>query len=162
LVKTKVRAFHDIQKVRVGIKIRSNPANTVSMTRLAVIMAVPPDVNGETVLMSKEGGVWDSMKRLIAWSLEPLEPGHVIEVQCQLDFMVPSQDKNRPTPRFPVLIRCDAIDEQFSNVDISGIHDPTIQDTDGHHEHQQSSPASASSPVKINVSRSTRILHRKV
>mmetsp|Transcript_17285 Transcript_17285/g.24304 ORF Transcript_17285/g.24304 Transcript_17285/m.24304 type:complete len:128 (+) Transcript_17285:121-504(+) len=127
------------------------------MTRLAVIMAVPPDVNGETVLMSKEGGVWDSMKRVIAWSLEPLEPGHVIEVQCQLDFMVPSQDKSRPTPRFPVLIRCDAVDEQFSSIELSGIHDPTRTTTAATEKSDEPKP-----PVKINVSKTTRILHRKV
>lgn len=143
LVKTKVRVFNDIQKCRVGIKIRSNPANGVPMTRLTVLMAVPPDIHGETVMMSKDGGAWDGMKRIVAWSLEPLQPGHVIEVQCQFDTAAANAKK--ATPRFPVLVRCDAIDEQFSDVDVCA-----------HYADQKSSP------VKINVSRSTRIMHRKV
>ena len=42
-------------------------------------MAVPPDINGETMKMSLRGGVWDPMRRIIIWSAPMMKSGETIE-----------------------------------------------------------------------------------
>ena len=141
LVKTKVQVAK--KYCRLGIKIRSNPENLHSLTQLAVIVAVPPDVHGESVRLSRKGGVWDAMKRIVAWSIETLGPGELIEIQAQFDFV--GGEASSRNPKFPVLVRCDAQKEQFSNIEVTS----DVLDQ-------------FSTPAKVLLARSVRILHRKV
>jgi hypothetical protein len=126
----------------VGIKIRSNPENQHSLTQLAIIIAIPPDVNGGSVRLSRKGGVWDSMKRILAWSVDQLDPGELIEIQAQFGFE--GGESADRSPKFPVLVRCDAQKEQFSNIELSSNFADQL-----------------SSPAKISVVSSVRIMHRK-
>jgi len=127
--------------------MRANPTNNVPLTNGTILIAVPPNVRGESVKTSLVGSVWDSMKRVVAWPLNNIEPGQLLEVQAQFEFESPSKPDAPPpaTPKFPVLVRCDAKDEQFSDLQLS---------TDANDNQFR--------PIKLKVSRSVRILHRKV
>ena len=135
----------DQDRCRVGVKIRSNPANASALENVAILLAVPPDIRGETVKLTRQGGVWDGMKRVVAWSVDRLLPGELIEIQAQFQFVVKKVDP-RTVPKFPVLVRCDAMNEQFSKIDLV----------------LGSSHESLFIPPKMNLSRSVRIVHRKV
>lgn len=108
-------------------------------------MAVPPFVQGETVKMSRKGGVWDAMKRIICWKVDKLEPGEALEIQAQFQSASSMPSPPPSDLQFPVLIRCD-IPYLFSGITLSA---DCIDDAE-------------SAPVTIEVSHSTRILHRKV
>jgi hypothetical protein len=127
--------------------MRANPANAIPLTNGTILLAVPPDIKGESVKTSREGSVWDSMKRVVAWPLGALEPGALLEVQAQFEFVAASEPDAplRASPKFPVLVRCDAQDEQFSDLQLNNdVNDNQFR------------------PIKLKVSRSVRILHRKV
>ena len=133
---------------RVGVRMRTNPTNRLPLTNGTMLLAVPPDIKGESVKTSREGSVWDSMKRVVAWPLDDIEPGGLLEVQAQFEFVSASEPKaplRRATPKFPVLVRCDANDELFSDLQLNReVNENQFR------------------PIKLKVSRSVRILHRKV
>lgn len=126
--------------------MRANPTNDSSLTNGTILLAVPPDVRGESVKTSLAGSVWDSMKRVVSWPLHTIEPGELLEVQAQFEFESPPQPNVlRATPKFPVLVRCDAKEEQFSDLQLNtNVNDNQFR------------------PIKLKVSKSVRILHRKV
>ena len=125
-------------------------------------MAVPPDVIGETMKMSLRGGVWDPMRRIIIWSSPFLKSGETIEFQLQFEYTATTAtdiDGNVPDqflPRFPVLVRCDSMDDQLSDVEIQ-VGGETYYDANGVGHRQ-----SGMSPFKMNLSTSYRLFHRKV
>jgi hypothetical protein len=143
LVKNKVVVEGD--RCRVGVKVRSNPANQRHLTQVAILMAVPPDIRGESVKLTRQGGVWDGMKRIVAWPIEKgLAPGELIEIQAQFNFVSPSGGHLRAAPKFPILVRCGGSNDQFSDVQLcSDLHE-------------------SQGPVNMSLSRTVRILHRKV
>lgn len=143
LVKSKVMV--EGSRCRVGVKIRSNPANRKSLTQIAILMAVPPDIRGETVKLTREGGVWDGMKRVVTWPAESLSPGELIEIQAQFTFADMSKGHGKGEPIFPILVRCEGTNDQFSDVRL------TTDESDEMH-----------APVKMSLTRSVLILHRKV
>lgn len=121
--------------------------NDCPLSNGTILLAIPPDVRGESVRTSREKSVWDSMKRVVSWPLAPMEPGQLLEVQAQFEFERPRTPDGAAvaTPKFPVLVRCDAKDEQFSNLQVNAnVNDNQFR------------------PIKLKVSRSVRILHRKV
>lgn len=129
------------ESCRVGIRMRANPTNKSPLINGAILLAVPPYIKGESIKTSREGSVWDGMKRVVAWSMEVLEPGQSMEIQAQFEF-ASSGDYE---PQFPILVRCDATNAQFSDVQLySELSD------------------NQSFPVKLKLSRSVRVLHRKV
>lgn len=143
LVKNKVLVEGD--RCRVGIKVRSNPANQRHLTQVAILMAVPPDIRGESVKLTRQGGVWDGMKRIVAWPIDRgLAPGELIEIQAQFSFVSPTAGFPRPLPTFPILVRCDGSNDQFSDVQLC---------TDMH----ESRPS-----INMSLTRTVRIIHRKV
>lgn len=66
-----------------GFKVRTNPHNTSSLQSLYIVMAVPPQVEGEKCKMSIKGGSWNEMKRTLTWLVKELAPGKALEVQAQ-------------------------------------------------------------------------------
>lgn len=111
-------------------------------------MAVPPTVNGHTVRMSHEGGVWDSFKRLIVWSIEELNAGSTLTLQLLFEFNRPVDEimvEGKPSINFPVLVRCGTKKGQLSNILVEA------KDLD-----------SSSSNVEMTLSRTFRVLYRKV
>lgn len=137
---------------RVGVKVRSNPSNDSPLRDLAILLAVPPGIQGETVRMSRQGGIWDGMKRTVTWTMEKLHPGEVLEVQAQFETIAASKDGKEiegqqallRTPKFPVLVRCHT-DDLFSEIEIAADY---TDDT--------------SIRVNLDLNKSVRILHRKV
>jgi hypothetical protein len=132
---------------RVGFKVRANPSNTEPLNNMVILIAVPPFVQGETVKMSRKGGVWDEMKRTICWIIDELEPGEVLEIQAQFQSGN-LRNLAQVDLQFPVLVRAD-VPRLFSGISIS---------TDYKGEHSDDSIVS----VNNKVSQCTRILHRKV
>lgn len=142
LVKEKVLMEGD--RCRVGVKIRSNPNHVRPLSQIAIIMAVPPDIQGETVKLSRKGGVWDGMKRIVAWPVDLLEPGELIEIQAQFSFVNPDRPSTA-VPKFPILVRCEGTNDQFSNVELTT---DTLDET--------------CIPVKLSLTRTVRVIFRKV
>ena len=114
MLKVRVRATDQV--CRVTMRIRANPGNPIVLTKASLAIVVPPDVMGENAMMSREGGVWNSMTRLLSWQLGELEPGHTIEIEAQFDRMVSTHTAS--APKFPILIRCDG-GAIFSGIDLS-------------------------------------------
>ena len=141
LLKTKVQK--NGRRCRVGIRVRANPKNQYALTRMAVLMVVPPDVDGETVTMSRAGGIWDEMKRTISWALEALNPGEVVDIQAQFACTTVGSAVTFSS-KFPILVRCDG-DTLFSKIELSS-------------EYKDE----GANPVAFNVEQSSRILYRKV
>lgn len=109
---------------------------------MVVIMAIPPDVIVETVKLEKNDGILDGIKRIISWSVPSLHPGVISELQAQFQFVSPDEEP-RAEPRFPILVKCDSIEDQFSDVQLT----LNIQ-------------SDLSIPMSLN--KSTRTLHRKI
>jgi hypothetical protein len=105
------------------------------MTNMVIMLAIPPDVDGENCKMSRKGGSWEELKRTLTWSVDGLEPGEALEIQAQF----PLTEESEKEPKFPVLVRCDypAI---FSNVEVSA----------------------KGGSIQMKLSTSGRVLHRKV
>ena len=113
------------------------------MIRMVIILAVPPYVRGDTVKMSRRGGVWDDMKRTISWGVDKLDPGEALEVQLQFESM--DDGWGDRIPKFPVLVRADFPSSLFSSVELNSAF------SDG-----------LTTPVQLQVNVSGRVLHRKV
>ena len=105
------------------------------MTEVGILLAVPPDVRGESVRLTRAGGVWDGMKRVVCWHVPKLPAGELMEIQAQFDVIASSSGS--VTPKFPVLVRCDAQQDQFSEIELRA-------------------------NVKMNLTTGVRIMHRKV
>lgn len=122
---------------------------------MVILIAVPPFVQGESVKMSRKGGVWDEMKRTICWTVEKLEPGEVLEIQAQFQSGN-LQNLAQVDLQFPVLVRAD-VPRLFSGISIA----TEYENDDGGGEGKEESDPSII-PVKNILTQCTRILHRKV
>jgi len=145
LVKSRVRLSRD--STRVGLKIRANPSNELPLTRIIIMLAVPPTIDGDSVRMSRQGGLWDEMKRTVSWSIPNLDPGEAMEIQAQFHSLNAGGTHSATMDRlltFPVLVRCD-YPKLFSSVEVVAEYVDSL-----------------SSPIKIIVDSSARIIHRKV
>mmetsp|Transcript_4693 Transcript_4693/g.11969 ORF Transcript_4693/g.11969 Transcript_4693/m.11969 type:complete len:988 (+) Transcript_4693:139-3102(+) len=152
LVKTKVHRKNNT--CRVGIRIRANPQNAYVLTDAAVLMVVPFDMDGESVTMSRDGAIWDAMKRTLAWSITQLTPGETIDIQAQFKCLPEPiegsylDDLGTNTPSggsFPVLASCNG-NTTFSKIDVNT--DYSVED-------------GSSSPVDLDIERSSTVLYRK-
>lgn len=158
LVNVKVRVVGDI--CRVGVKIRSNPIHTHNLENLVILIAVPPDVSGESAKMSRQGGVWDPIKRVIVYKYEKIECGETVDLQMQFNH-VPSMRKdgqNAMLPRFPVLVRCNSRNESLSNVqlDVGGENDGGSRSIAG------SSDGDGRNVFEMHLEKSFQLFHRKI
>jgi len=62
-VQTKVRVASKF--CQVGINIKADEMTEGNLTDIFILMAVPNAVMGATVKMSRRGGTWDSLKRML-------------------------------------------------------------------------------------------------
>lgn len=129
---------------RVGVKIRANPSNKKSLENMAILLPVPPDIRGDTAKMSRRGGTWDAMKRIITWTVSEVQCGETVEMESQFEFV--SGEKNPFPPKFPVLVRCDAVGDQLSGVKVDLI----------------ASDESPVSTLTLDLGKAFRVLHRKL
>lgn len=139
LVKSRVQVSQAFS--RAGFKIRANPSNEYTLTGMVIMLAVPPYVKGSSARMSRPGGVWNEMKRVISWDVDRLEPGEAMEVQLQFESMDGTWDRE---PKFPVLVRADC-PRLFTSLELRSDY------SDG-----------LSRLVSASVTTSARVLHRKV
>jgi tripartite-type tricarboxylate transporter receptor subunit TctC len=92
--------------------------------------------------MSRKGGAWDELKRTISWTVDSLEPGEALEIQAQFESAdIPSAGG---ALKFPLLVRAEH-GALFSSVEMNSDFIDAL-----------------STPVKIELSQSGRVLHRKV
>lgn len=146
LVNVKVRVVGNF--CRVGLKIRSNPTNDQKIQNMVILIAVPPDVSGESVKMSRQGGRWDPMKRVIIYKCDTLICGETVDVQLQFDYKSPALENGGGTmrlPRFPMLVRCDGLNDQLSTIGIKVCG--ALGDTKVH---------------ELHVDKSYKVFHRKI
>lgn len=85
-------------------------------------MAVPPDVSGESMKMSRRGGMWDPTKRVIVYKHNNIGIGETLEVQLQFNYTIDSETDSTALPRFPVLVRCDCVDDQLSSFNLQVVN----------------------------------------
>lgn len=120
-----------------GFKVRSNPHNKTPLQSLYIVMAVPPDVEGEKCKMSVKGGSWNEMKRTLTWLVKELAPGKAIEIQAQ--FPALENATLSSAPKFPILIKA-VYTDLYSEISVE----------------------SANTDCDVKVRTSTCLLHRKV
>lgn len=112
---------------RVALQISSNPNNEASLTDLTIIMGVPDDVRGETLITQPAGGVWNETKRSVIWCVSELGEGEKFQLQARFDMednlhYNPEEEK----PKFPVLIRCQCLFAQLSAVELEVLDIPDV------------------------------------
>jgi len=152
LVNSKVQVAS--KHCRVRVKIRSNPSNQQPIQHVVILVAVPPNIDGETLKMSTKGGMWDPMKRLIVWSAPVLASGETMEVQMQFEIVTSDADRITP-PKFPILVRCDGMKDQLSDI--------TIRIGGGRHQLVDNGGSnSLDLDDSLVLSKAYRLFHRKV
>jgi hypothetical protein len=103
------------------LQISSNPANDDDLRDLTIIMTVPEGVKGESLTTSPTGGVWQEKNRSVLWCVAELGEGEKFQLQAQFELEDALRDKpesERKTPRFSVMVRCQCMESQLSNVEL--------------------------------------------
>ena len=132
------------------MQISSNPHNEDNLTDLTIIMGVPTVVRGESLTTSPPGGVWNSSKRSVIWCVSELGGGEKFQLQARFekyDPGAPPNDNGREDekPHFPVLVRCQCMYAQLSDVEVDVRDIPQLIRAD----------------VKMKLARRFRLSHRE-
>jgi hypothetical protein len=129
-VQTRIRVSQGF--CRVALQISSNPANEDDLTDLTIIMGVPLEVRGESMLTHPPGGVWNASKRSVVWCVAELGDGEKFQLQAQFEILDEKRGEAEiEKPKFPVLVRCQCMYAQLSDVelevrDIPGLYNAEI------------------------------------
>jgi len=124
-VQTRVRLSQGY--CRVALQISSNPANEDDLTDLTIIMGVPLEVRGESLTTSPAGGVWNAAKRSVIWCVAELGDGEKFQLQAQFELneeKIAAGEKEKP--KFPVLVRCQCMYAQLSDVELEVTDIPDV------------------------------------
>jgi hypothetical protein len=116
-VQTKVKV--EGHYCRIALQISSNPNNVANLTDLTIVMGVPEEVRGETLLTQPAGGVWNEDKRSVIWCVSELGAGEKFQLQARFEMednlsFDPEVDK----PKFPVLVRSQCLFAQLSEIEL--------------------------------------------
>ena len=109
---------------RVALQISSNPHNEGSLSDLTIIMGVANDIKGATLITQPAGGVWNSSKRSVIWCVSELGDGEKFQLQARFEMEPDSQPSE--VPKFPVLVRCQCMYAQLSDVEVEVEDLPSI------------------------------------
>jgi hypothetical protein len=139
-VQTRVRL--EGSHLRVALQISSNPHNEDNLTDLTIIMGVPAGVRGESLTTSPAGGVWNASKRSVIWCVSELGGGEKFQLQARFE-VVPDAPTDDETPKFPVLVRCQCMHNQLSDVEVD-VQDEVV-----------------SAEIKMKLARRFRLSHRE-
>lgn len=124
-VQTRVRLSQGF--CRVALQISSNPANEDDLTDLTIIMGVPLEVRGESLTTSPAGGVWNAARRSVIWCVAELGDGEKFQLQAQFEVdeeRLAAAEKEKP--KFPVLVRCQCMYAQLSDVELEVVDIPDV------------------------------------
>lgn len=110
-VQTKVKA--EATSCRIALQISSNPNNNANLVDLTILMGVPDGVEGDSLVTQPEGGVWDHTKSSVMWCVSELGSGEKFQLQARFIVSKPADALN-----FPVLVRCQCLQTQLSEVDL--------------------------------------------
>lgn len=130
---------------RVALQISSNPHNEDNLTDLTIIMGVPPVVLGESLVTSPAGGVWNAAKRSVIWCVSELGGGEKFQLQARFEPDPSAPVEKDETPKFPVLVRCQCMYAQLSDVEVDVKEIPDLFQAD----------------VKMKLARRFRLSHRE-
>jgi hypothetical protein len=114
---------------RVALQISSNPHNEGSLTDLTIIMGVANDIRGATLVTLPAGGVWNASKRSVIWCVSELGDGEKFQLQArfEIDPDSTSAKDEQEVPKFPVLVRCQCMYAQLSDVEVAVRDIPDLQ-----------------------------------
>eukprot|EP00339_Tiarina_fusa_P013514 CAMPEP_0116996154 /NCGR_PEP_ID=MMETSP0472-20121206/65_1 /TAXON_ID=693140 ORGANISM="Tiarina fusus, Strain LIS" /NCGR_SAMPLE_ID=MMETSP0472 /ASSEMBLY_ACC=CAM_ASM_000603 /LENGTH=746 /DNA_ID=CAMNT_0004694701 /DNA_START=278 /DNA_END=2518 /DNA_ORIENTATION=- len=130
---------------RVALQISSNPHNEDNLTDLTIIMGVPPVVKGESLTTSPPGGVWNASKRSVIWCVSELGGGEKFQLQARFEIDPDAPSAPDEKPKFPVLVRCQCMYAQLSDVEVE------VRDI----------PEVFPAEVKMKLARRFRLSHRE-
>ena len=130
---------------RVALQISSNPHNEDNLTDLTIIMGVPPVVKGETLTTSPPGGVWNASKRSVIWCVSELGGGEKFQLQARFEIERGEPPDTNEKPKFPVLVRCQCMYAQLSDVEVEVSDIPEVFPAD----------------VRMKLARRFRLSHRE-
>uniref|UniRef100_A0A7S3L338 MHD domain-containing protein n=1 Tax=Amphora coffeiformis TaxID=265554 RepID=A0A7S3L338_9STRA len=143
-VQTRVKL--DDTYCRVALQISSNPNNESKLVDLTIIMGVPEDIVGESLATQPAGGVWNSGKRCVTWCVEELGEGEKFQLQARFQVANNAKyDPNGEKPQFPVLVRCQCLFAQLSDVELEVRDIPDVAPAD----------------VTMKIARRFRLSHRE-
>ena len=130
-----------------ALQISSNPHNEDSLTDLTIIMGVPPEVKGESLTTSPPGGVWNASKRSVIWCVSELAGGEKFQLQArfEIDPNASNEFEDEEKPKFPVLVRCQCMYAQLSDIEVEVRDIPQVIHAD----------------VKMKLARRFRLSHRE-
>lgn len=76
-------------------------------------------VRGESLTTSPPGGVWNASKRSVIWCVSELGGGEKFQLQARFE-VEPDEDAGSQSekPKFPVLVRCQCMYAQLSDVEV--------------------------------------------
>jgi hypothetical protein len=83
------------------------------LKKMVIMMVVPPDVDGSSGTYSRQGGMWDDLKRTLCWTHDELEAGEKMDIKAQFQCT----ESDNATPTLPILTRCDG-GSLFSRVEV--------------------------------------------
>jgi len=87
------------------------------LTDLTIIMGVPTEIRGETLTTQPAGGVWNESKRSVIWCVSELGSGEKFQLQARFE-VDDTYDPDDEMPKFPVLVRCQCLFAQLSDVEL--------------------------------------------
>lgn len=119
-IRVQTRVKVDNGFCRVALQISSNPHNEGSLTDLTIIMGVANEIKGESLVTQPAGGVWNASKRSVIWCVSELGDGEKFQLQARFEMDLDSAAaKDDDIPKFPVLVRCQCMYAQLSDVEVS-------------------------------------------
>ena len=72
---------------------------------------------GESLATQPRGGVWNNVKRSIRWCVEKLGQGEKFQLQAQFQMTDIAENLDEQ-PVFPILIRCQCLYSQLSQIEL--------------------------------------------
>lgn len=80
-------------------------------------MGVPPGIIGESLVTQPPGGVWNESKRSVIWVVSELGNGEKFQLQARFEVNDTEEDIG-DDPQFPVLLRCQCLHSQLTDVEL--------------------------------------------
>lgn len=105
---------------RISIQVRSKLANKGDLKDLSIAIAVPMEVDGESIsILRGDDGIYDELRRIVHWRLDELKRGESLMVAAEAHLWErPAKDSNL---NFPVILRANSSEDKISAVDCRAV-----------------------------------------